>query len=186
MIPVFASLQGYFEGLGFEIPAHMNPADAYLDIVAGAIQPSSGAALDIAACWQARQAQQGAGASPIIVPGSRGGGAVTSAVQGLGFAAGVPGQEAQVLLEGCPEQGAAVVAIAASRRTSQQGGQQAGRVSAARLGDAACGKKHAPGGPPCEHLRHSVYSCTALYTTKGPPCEHLQRLRSLHKLRCAF
>lgn len=125
MIPVLASLQGYFEGLGFEIPAHMNPADAYLDIIAGAIQPSSGAALDIAACWQARQAQQGASASP----GSRGGGA--AALQG--FAAGVPVQAAQHLLEDCPEQGAAVVAIAASRRTSQQGGQQAGRVSAETL-----------------------------------------------------
>jgi hypothetical protein len=122
-------LQGYFEGLGFEIPAHMNPADAYLDIIASAIQPSSGAALDIAACWQARQAQQGAGAggSPIVAAGGRG-----------AAAAGVSGQEAQHLLEGGPEQGAAVVAIAASRRTSQQDGQQGGRVSANVLSVTAC------------------------------------------------
>jgi hypothetical protein len=46
-----STVQAYFEGLSFEIPAHINPADAFLDIVSGAIQPLSGKQLDIADCW---------------------------------------------------------------------------------------------------------------------------------------
>lgn len=116
-------VQGYFEGLGFEIPAHMNPADAYLDIIAGAIQPQSGAALDIAACWHTRQQQQGHSSSPIPAAGRQ----FQAAAEDIsGLTAGV---ESPRLLEGCPEQDSAVVAIAASRRASQQGGQPAARVS---------------------------------------------------------
>lgn len=30
-----AGAEAYFEGLGFEFPAHQNPADSFLDIVSG-------------------------------------------------------------------------------------------------------------------------------------------------------
>eukprot|EP00878_Enallax_costatus_P029186 GHUV01031627.1.p1 GENE.GHUV01031627.1~~GHUV01031627.1.p1 ORF type:complete len:444 (+),score=150.65 GHUV01031627.1:209-1540(+) len=68
-------VQAYFEGLGFEVPEHVNPADAFLDIISGAIMPKSGAAVDIAAAWRAHQsgidaaagaAQQQAGASAVV------------------------------------------------------------------------------------------------------------------------
>jgi len=35
--------QGYFESLGFSVPMHANPADIFMDIVAG-VQPRSKAA----------------------------------------------------------------------------------------------------------------------------------------------
>lgn len=48
-------LQSYFEGLGYEIPAHVNPADAYLDIISGVIVPKSGRPLDISAMWREQE-----------------------------------------------------------------------------------------------------------------------------------
>jgi hypothetical protein len=39
-VPALLS-QAYFEGLGFVIPPRMNPADAYLDIISGAILPEA-------------------------------------------------------------------------------------------------------------------------------------------------
>jgi hypothetical protein len=116
-------VQGYFEGLGFEIPSHMNPADAYLDIIAGAIQPQSGTTLDIASCWRTRQQQPGHSSSraPAAERQPR-----AAAEDGSGLMAGL---EPARLLQGCPEQDSAVVAIAASRRASQQGGKPAARVS---------------------------------------------------------
>eukprot|EP00775_Hariotina_reticulata_P010763 gene10763-10919_t len=57
-----ASVQAYFEGLMFEVPAHVNPADAFLDIISGAILPSSGSQLDLADCWSKAQGTQQAAA----------------------------------------------------------------------------------------------------------------------------
>lgn len=34
-----ASAQSYFEGLGYELPDHQNPADAFLDIISGELLP---------------------------------------------------------------------------------------------------------------------------------------------------
>jgi hypothetical protein len=36
-----SAAQPYFEGLGFDFPAHQNPADAFLDIVSGEVLRSS-------------------------------------------------------------------------------------------------------------------------------------------------
>lgn len=54
-------LQGYFEGLGFTIPEHMNPADAYLDIISGSVLTATGQTLDIPASWRSQQALLGLG-----------------------------------------------------------------------------------------------------------------------------
>jgi hypothetical protein len=102
-------LQAYFEGLGFEIPGHMNPADAYMDIIAGIIKPSTGAAVDIAACWRVRQQGHISG-SPHGVQHSGRMIQATAADDMLDTAG----------LEGFDEGNAAVVAIAASRRVSGQ------------------------------------------------------------------
>lgn len=32
-------VQDYFEGLGYELPLHANPADVYMDIIAGLVLP---------------------------------------------------------------------------------------------------------------------------------------------------
>jgi hypothetical protein len=48
----FCVMQGYFEGLGFVIHEHMNPADAYLDIISGGIPTAAGQTLNMPASWR--------------------------------------------------------------------------------------------------------------------------------------
>lgn len=45
-------MQRYFEGLGFQIPEHTNPADAFLDIISGTIKPRTGEKVDLPAAWK--------------------------------------------------------------------------------------------------------------------------------------
>lgn len=85
--------------MGYKVPAHVNPADAYLDIVSGAILPKSGQALDVAACWRMQQYQHQQG--PASGAASR---------QPVG-----PGQTSDE-----DDAAAAFISIAASRRTSQE------------------------------------------------------------------
>lgn len=96
----YVCAQDYFASLGFEVPAHINPADYMMDAVAGAVQPNSGPAVDIAAAWRTRQQ-----------------GPAGSTAQGAGQ-------------QGDADDESAVVAIAASRRTSQQDAKAPSRVSA--------------------------------------------------------
>lgn len=69
-------MQAYFGGLGFEVPEHVNPADAFLDIVSGTILPRSGTAINIPACW--REHQIGAAAAAAVAQGQAGAAAVVS------------------------------------------------------------------------------------------------------------
>lgn len=165
-------MQAYFEQLGFEIPQHMNPADAYLDIIAQAILPKSGQALDIAACWRTRQ-QQGQ----------------TTSAQGLGasLSAAGGGHEAASHLGENPGQlhGSVVVAMPDSRRTSEQGWSTTpvqvrrrpcdGRV----LGNHDSMQTHNLQAVLLDCVQHESYACF-LASGGGPPSsEHLQ---ALHKL----
>jgi hypothetical protein len=143
-------LQAYFEGLGFEIPGHMNPADAYMDIIAGIIKPATGA-VDIVASWRLRQQGLGSSGSPLGVQHS------SRMLQ----AAGTDDMLDTAGLGGYAEGDAAVVAIAASRRVSGQE-VQTGKVGQAVQVPGTCpGVKHvACIGPFDEH--HSQYSCILL------------------------
>ncbi len=54
-------LQAYFLALGFEVPAHVNPADAFLDIVSGTITPNTGRPVDVVSAWLEHQNAAGTG-----------------------------------------------------------------------------------------------------------------------------
>lgn len=112
------ALQAYFESLGFEIPGHMNPADAYMDIIAGIIKPATGTAVDIAACWQ--QWQQGQHSSSSTQAAQHSSRMMQGTQQAANDMLGTSGLEGMRLLDGTDESDAAVVAIAASRRVSGQ------------------------------------------------------------------
>lgn len=66
-------MQTYFEGLGFQLPLHVNPADAFLDIISGAILPTTArgslrqtpaAPVDVATAWQQREGRAARNAVP--------------------------------------------------------------------------------------------------------------------------
>ncbi|GAB4817511.1 hypothetical protein N2152v2_004557 [Parachlorella kessleri] len=48
-----AGVQAYFEGLGFELPSRMNPADVYMDIISGSIVKPGQQEPDVAALFDA-------------------------------------------------------------------------------------------------------------------------------------
>lgn len=56
-----ADVQAYFESLGFSIPAHVNPADAYMDIISGLVTAENGleARPDVVGIWQRRVTEAG-------------------------------------------------------------------------------------------------------------------------------
>jgi hypothetical protein len=96
--PSILFVQGYFEGLGFVIPEHMNPADAYLDIISGGIPTAAGQTLDIPASWQSQQALLGAESAAAAAAGAAalrrsssvdGGGKFAGLEAGSGPASGV-------------------------------------------------------------------------------------------------
>jgi hypothetical protein len=89
-------LQKYFEGLGFVIPEHMNPADAYLDIISGGILTAAGQTLDIPASWRSKQALLSGGPLAAGAGAAASAGRRRSSMEGQGLAGVDAGSSATV------------------------------------------------------------------------------------------
>ncbi|KAF6254331.1 hypothetical protein COO60DRAFT_1703369 [Scenedesmus sp. NREL 46B-D3] len=90
-------VRGYFEGLGFTIPEHMNPADAYLDIISGSVLTATGQTLDIPASWRSQQALLGlgpGGAAPAAAAAAGGGAGAGRSSSSMQEGEQLPGLEA--------------------------------------------------------------------------------------------
>ncbi|KAL4853041.1 ABC transporter G family member 28 [Chlorella vulgaris] len=107
---VMASAQSYFEGLGYELPDHQNPADAFLDIISGELLPpgrDQASPTELFDAWDDHCGQPRKSLPPSSAPGSEAGSTAGRQVPpqaallgGMDGSGGGPGAGSDLPIEG--------------------------------------------------------------------------------------